>query len=199
MVGFGIVISIAITKCQNRRLDFQTKLWEPWLWTQAFCHFNIQACSNRCYFLNSSVFLIWSCLVCCFGLDFTNTVYSNLMCMSWYPSAGFFMAGINLTEDTRYVLSHLTQSMKSMTLQSYNMLMDWVKKQHPGSRKTSVNIICADFVGILRNEFCEIVIGLNIDPKRWPKREKCYTFAKRLGLCVQHIFNRSLYSWWFTK
>ncbi|XP_017336902.1 PI-PLC X domain-containing protein 1 isoform X1 [Ictalurus punctatus] len=80
--------------------------------------------------------------------------------------AGFFMAGINLTEDTRYVLSHLTQSMKSMTLQSYNMLMDWVKKQHPGSRKTSVNIICADFVGILRNEFCEIVIGLNIDPKR---------------------------------
>ncbi|XP_060724823.1 PI-PLC X domain-containing protein 1 isoform X2 [Tachysurus vachellii] len=74
---------------------------------------------------------------------------------------GFFMAGLNLTEDTRYVLCHLTQSMKSMTLQAYTVLMDWVKKQHPGSLKTSINIICADFVGISRNEFCEVVIGLN--------------------------------------
>lgn len=71
------------------------------------------------------------------------------------------MAGLNLTEDTRYVLSHLTQSMKSMTLQAYTVLMDWVKKQRPGSWKTSLNIICADFVGITRNEFCELVIGLN--------------------------------------
>lgn len=81
----------------------------------------------------------------------------------WHPSDGFFMAGLNLTEDTRYVLCHLTQSMKSMTLQAYTVLMDWVKKQHPGSRKTSVNIICTDFVGISRSEFCEIVIGLNAE------------------------------------
>ncbi|MCJ8730054.1 hypothetical protein PDJAM_G00113030 [Pangasius djambal] len=74
---------------------------------------------------------------------------------------GFFMAGLNLTEDTRYVLCHLTQSMKSMTLQAYAVLMDWVTKQRPGSQKTSVNIICADFVGISTNEFCEAVIGLN--------------------------------------
>ncbi|MCI4375815.1 hypothetical protein PGIGA_G00114250 [Pangasianodon gigas] len=74
---------------------------------------------------------------------------------------GFFMAGLNLTEDTRYVLCHLTQSMKSMTLQAYTVLMDWVTKQHPGSQKTSVNIICADFVGFSTNEFCEAVIGLN--------------------------------------
>lgn len=71
------------------------------------------------------------------------------------------MAGLNLTEDSRYVLSHLTQSMKSMTLQAYAALMDWVRKQSPGSQKTAVNIICADFVGISRNEFCEVVIGLN--------------------------------------
>ncbi|XP_046732363.1 PI-PLC X domain-containing protein 1-like [Silurus meridionalis] len=76
---------------------------------------------------------------------------------------GFFMAGLNLTEDTRYVLTHLTQSMKSMTLHAYTVLMDWVRKQHPGSRKTCLNIICADFVGISRNEFCEVVIGLNTD------------------------------------
>ncbi|KAM9483753.1 PI-PLC X domain-containing protein 1 isoform 2-T2 [Clarias gariepinus] len=76
---------------------------------------------------------------------------------------GFFMAGLNLTEDTRYVLCHLTRSMKSMTLQAFTVLMDWVKKQRPGSCKTSVNIICADFVGISRNEFCEIVIGLNAE------------------------------------
>lgn len=79
----------------------------------------------------------------------------------WHPSDDFFMVGLNLTEDTWYVLSHLTQSMKSMTLQAYTVLMDWVKKQRPGSWKTSVNIICADFVGISRSEFCEIVIRLN--------------------------------------
>lgn len=73
------------------------------------------------------------------------------------------MAGLNLTEDTRYVLCHLTRSMKSMTLQAFTVLMDWVKKQRPGSCKKSVNIICADFVGISRNEFCEIVIGLNAE------------------------------------
>lgn len=77
--------------------------------------------------------------------------------------AGFFMAGLNLTEDTRYVLSHLTQSMKSMTLQAYTVLIDWVKKQRPGRQKTSLNIICSDFVGISRNEFCEVVIRLNTE------------------------------------
>lgn len=76
------------------------------------------------------------------------------------------MAGLNLTEDTRYVLSHLTQSMKSMTLQAYAVLMDWTRKQRPGSWTTSVNVICTDFVGISRNEFCEIVIGLNSESIR---------------------------------
>lgn len=92
--------------------------------------------------------------------------------MCEYPPDGFFMAGLNLTEDTRYVLSHLTQSMKSMTLQAYTVLMDWARKQHPGSRKTSLNIICADFVGASSNEFCEVVIGLNTEHWAGDKGEK---------------------------
>ncbi|XP_007248947.3 PI-PLC X domain-containing protein 1 [Astyanax mexicanus] len=73
----------------------------------------------------------------------------------------FFVAGLNLTEDTRYVLRHLGQSMKTMTLRAYSLLMDWVKQQRPGCQKTCFNVICADFVGISRNEFTQLVIGLN--------------------------------------
>ncbi|KAL6455917.1 hypothetical protein MHYP_G00357680 [Metynnis hypsauchen] len=75
--------------------------------------------------------------------------------------AVFFVAGLNLTEDTKYVLRHLGQSMKSMTLRAYGQLLGWVKQQRPGRQKTCLNVICADFVGISRNEFTQIVIALN--------------------------------------
>ncbi|XP_062853834.1 PI-PLC X domain-containing protein 1-like [Trichomycterus rosablanca] len=78
------------------------------------------------------------------------------------PANSFFVAGLNLTEDARYVLLHLRQSMKSMTLQAYTLLMNWVKQQCPGSQTTCLNIICADFVGISQNEFSQIVIALNM-------------------------------------
>ncbi|XP_028809834.1 PI-PLC X domain-containing protein 1-like [Denticeps clupeoides] len=75
------------------------------------------------------------------------------------PSGSFFVAGINLTEDMCYVLHHPLQSMKSMTLSAYAVLLDWVRKQRPGPQKTCLNIICADFVGV--NEFISEVIELN--------------------------------------
>lgn len=71
------------------------------------------------------------------------------------------MAGMNLTENLRYVIQHPCQTMRTMTLQVYKFLLDWVKKQHPGPSKTGLNIICADFVG--DNAFVHIVIALNKD------------------------------------
>ncbi|XP_067230283.1 PI-PLC X domain-containing protein 1-like [Chanodichthys erythropterus] len=73
----------------------------------------------------------------------------------------FFAAGLNLTEDAKYILCHPCQSMQSMTLSSYSLLLNWVKQQRPGSDKTCLNIICADFVGVFSNEFTQLVIGLN--------------------------------------
>ncbi|XP_016365947.1 PI-PLC X domain-containing protein 1 [Sinocyclocheilus rhinocerous] len=73
----------------------------------------------------------------------------------------FFAAGLNLTEDAKYVLSHPCQSLQSMTLSSYSLLLNWVKQQRPGPGKSCVNIICADFVGAFSNEFTQLVIGLN--------------------------------------
>ncbi|XP_048056392.1 PI-PLC X domain-containing protein 1 [Megalobrama amblycephala] len=73
----------------------------------------------------------------------------------------FFAAGLNLTEDAKYILCHPCQSLQSMTLSSYSLLLNWVKQQRPGSDKTCLNIICADFVGVFSNEFTQLVIGLN--------------------------------------
>ncbi|XP_042610931.1 PI-PLC X domain-containing protein 1-like [Cyprinus carpio] len=73
----------------------------------------------------------------------------------------FFATGLNLTEDAKYVLSHLCQSLQSMTLSSYSLLLNWVKQQRPGPGTSCVNIICADFVGAFSNEFTQLVIGLN--------------------------------------
>uniref|UniRef100_A0A8C2CLL2 Zgc:112023 n=1 Tax=Cyprinus carpio TaxID=7962 RepID=A0A8C2CLL2_CYPCA len=73
----------------------------------------------------------------------------------------FFAAGLNLTEDAKYVLSHPCRSLQSMTLSSYSLLLNWVKQQRPGPGTSRVNIICADFVGAFSNEFTQLVIGLN--------------------------------------
>ncbi|KAA0713398.1 PI-PLC X domain-containing protein 1 [Triplophysa tibetana] len=75
--------------------------------------------------------------------------------------AGFFAAGLNLTEDAGYILSHPCQSLKGMTLSSCGLVMDWVKQQRPGSGSTCINVICADFVSAYSNEFTQLVIGLN--------------------------------------
>ncbi|KFP04212.1 PI-PLC X domain-containing protein 1, partial [Calypte anna] len=71
----------------------------------------------------------------------------------------FFVAGINLTENLRYILVHPFGSLKKMTLQSLPCLKIWVRKQCPGRKKDCINIIAGDFIG--NNDFVKDVIELN--------------------------------------
>uniref|UniRef100_H3AXN3 Phosphatidylinositol specific phospholipase C X domain containing 1 n=1 Tax=Latimeria chalumnae TaxID=7897 RepID=H3AXN3_LATCH len=57
----------------------------------------------------------------------------------------FFVAGINLTEDLFYILSHPFGSLKNLTLSNSPQLMDWVKRQLPGRAPQCVSIIAGDF------------------------------------------------------
>ncbi|MBN3299661.1 PLCX1 protein, partial [Amia calva] len=72
---------------------------------------------------------------------------------------GFFVAGLNLTENTQYVILHPRASLKTMTQHSYSSFLEWIGKQSPGPGKACLNIICEDFVGI--NNFASDVIHLN--------------------------------------
>ncbi|XP_067841860.1 PI-PLC X domain-containing protein 1 [Heptranchias perlo] len=60
---------------------------------------------------------------------------------------GFFVAGMNLTEDWWYILTHLRSSLKRLTFPNYPYLSDWIKKQVPGPGKHCFNIIAGDFIG----------------------------------------------------
>ncbi|XP_026070078.1 PI-PLC X domain-containing protein 1-like isoform X1 [Carassius auratus] len=72
---------------------------------------------------------------------------------------GLFVAGLNLTFDGNDMLLYLTKSLKEKTMTAYPLLLDWVKEQHSGSDKESVNIIAGDFVGV--NSFAQDIIQLN--------------------------------------
>ncbi|KAK2888893.1 hypothetical protein Q8A67_014268 [Cirrhinus molitorella] len=72
---------------------------------------------------------------------------------------GLFVAGLNLTFDGNDMLLYLTKSLKEKTMPAYLLLLDWVKEQHPGSDKESINIIAGDFVGV--NSFAQDIIQLN--------------------------------------
>ncbi|NWI61577.1 PLCX1 protein, partial [Calyptomena viridis] len=76
-----------------------------------------------------------------------------------FVSGKFFVAGINLTENLRYILAHPFGSLKKMTLQSLPCLKIWIKQQYPGPKKECINIIAGDFIGI--NDFVKDVIDLN--------------------------------------
>ncbi|XP_076158784.1 PI-PLC X domain-containing protein 1-like [Alosa pseudoharengus] len=71
----------------------------------------------------------------------------------------FFVAGLNLTENVKYVVTHPCSSMKQMTAAASGQLNNWVKRQHCGQGKDCINIIAADFVGI--NQFVKLVIEIN--------------------------------------
>ncbi|XP_070711465.1 PI-PLC X domain-containing protein 1 [Pempheris klunzingeri] len=76
--------------------------------------------------------------------------------------AGFYVSGLNLTEDTPYVLLHPLQSLRRMTMRALSLLLRWASEQRPGWREADgVNILCCDFVGA--SQFCSLVIGLNYD------------------------------------
>ncbi|XP_078147272.1 PI-PLC X domain-containing protein 1-like isoform X1 [Centroberyx gerrardi] len=76
--------------------------------------------------------------------------------------AGFFVSGLNLTEDARCVLLHPFLNMRKMTLKALSPLLRWASEQQPGPQGGGVNILCCDFVGLSR--FCSLVIGLNYKP-----------------------------------
>ncbi|NXL89679.1 PLCX1 protein, partial [Alectura lathami] len=71
----------------------------------------------------------------------------------------FFVAGINLTENLRYILVHPFGSLKTLTLRSLPCLKTWVRRQYPGPRKECINIIAGDFIG--HDDFVRDVIELN--------------------------------------
>lgn len=69
------------------------------------------------------------------------------------------MAGINLTENLPYVLSHPSGSLEMLTQPNLQFLIPWVRAQQPGPGSGCTNIIAGDFVG--SNSFVGEVIGLN--------------------------------------
>ncbi|KAM4701491.1 PI-PLC X domain-containing protein 1 [Discoglossus pictus] len=73
--------------------------------------------------------------------------------------AGFFVAGLNLTENWSYILKHPFGSMKKLTMPKLPFLCQWVEKQNPGPQKDAVNIIAEDLIG--SSDFVSAVINLN--------------------------------------
>ncbi|XP_067358217.1 PI-PLC X domain-containing protein 1-like isoform X2 [Channa argus] len=73
--------------------------------------------------------------------------------------AGFYVSGLNLTEDALYVFLHPLENMRKMTTKALSELLSWASEQHPGPGAGGVNIVCCDFVGL--GQFCSVVIGLN--------------------------------------
>lgn len=87
--------------------------------------------------------------------------FLNLLCVS----GGFFVTGINLTEDLKYICTHPTESLKDLVMSTYPTLLSWVKEQTPGSRVGSLNIIAGDF--ITESNFVPTVVTLNEKLLKW--------------------------------
>lgn len=96
-------------------------------------------------------------------LQLQKVFYHHLHSSFVNASAGFYVSGLNLTEDAPYVLLHPLQNMKRMTMKALSLLLCWVSEQSPGSEVGGVNILCCDFVDI--SQFCSLVIGLNYKPR----------------------------------
>ncbi|XP_069560221.1 PI-PLC X domain-containing protein 1 isoform X2 [Brachyistius frenatus] len=78
---------------------------------------------------------------------------------------GFFVTGINLTEDLKYICTHPTESLKDLVMSTYPTLLGWVKEQTPGSKVGSLNIIAGDFV--TESHFVPTVVTLNQKLLKW--------------------------------
>ncbi|XP_056286963.1 PI-PLC X domain-containing protein 1-like [Pseudoliparis swirei] len=87
--------------------------------------------------------------------------------------AGFYVTGLNLTEDAPYVLLHPLQGMRRMTLRALSPLLRWASEQRPGREAGEVNVVCCDFVDL--SEFCSLVIGLNYKTLAAGRRPVCET------------------------
>ncbi|KAL4656867.1 PI-PLC X domain-containing protein 1-like [Arapaima gigas] len=71
----------------------------------------------------------------------------------------FFVSGLNLTAGRIFIALHPWQSLRTLTLQNAQHLMDWLREQQPGPNSSSLNIIAGDFVGLVH--FCPLIIALN--------------------------------------
>ena len=76
-----------------------------------------------------------------------------------YVSGGFFVTGMNLTEDLKYICTHPTESLKDLVVSTYPPLLSWVQQQSPGCEGGSLNIIAGDFV--TESGFVPTVVSLN--------------------------------------
>lgn len=72
---------------------------------------------------------------------------------------GFFVSGLNLTADRRYITENCRESLQMLTFKNWEYLKKWLQQQAPGSEADSLNIIAGDFVGPL--PLCPLVIALN--------------------------------------
>lgn len=102
------------------------------------------------------------------GIHFLiNAIFGLRKISSFYfvCSGGFFVTGINLTEDLKYICTHPTESLKDLVMSTYPTLLSWVKEQTPGSKVGSINIIAGDF--ITESHFVPTVVTLNEKLLKW--------------------------------
>ncbi|KAL2090001.1 hypothetical protein ACEWY4_014689 [Coilia grayii] len=83
--------------------------------------------------------------------------------LEWQKSLGrpdgFFVAGLNLTADRCFIMSHPRESLRSLSLANWDDVGEWLWEQRPGEGRSCLNIIAGDFVGLI--PFCHLVIALN--------------------------------------
>lgn len=78
-----------------------------------------------------------------------------------------FVTQCVITPDTRYILPRFYSSIRKACAKKVDsQLADWIKTQNPGrfrdGDKPTSNVFLADFVDIRDNNFCRIVIDLNM-------------------------------------
>ncbi|XP_030646949.1 PI-PLC X domain-containing protein 1 [Chanos chanos] len=72
---------------------------------------------------------------------------------------GFFVTGLNLTADRRFITTHPRESLHSLTVKNWERVRRWLQNQTAGSDANCLNIIAGDFIGPL--PLCPTVISLN--------------------------------------
>lgn len=82
------------------------------------------------------------------------------------PDQGF-VSQVLLTPDAKFIIPRFYSSLrKACAYKVDSKMLDWLKEQTPGvfstDEKPTVNVILADFVDILDNNFCKIVVDLNM-------------------------------------
>lgn len=71
----------------------------------------------------------------------------------------FFVAGLNLTAGRCFIGSHPRESLRSLSVENWDSVRQWLKEQRPGTDPSSLNIIAGDFVGLI--PFCPLIVALN--------------------------------------